>query len=128
MKMRVALLCGAVLLLSSGAQADEVDDLLAGRSIGSSQETSIAPAEEAASPSPAEAFDHSEIHKPATLENQPAWHAGVPAELPHGTVAAATDESASPLELSLVPEPSAIGLAGLALVYFLVFFRRRQLA
>ncbi len=52
-------------------------------------------------------------------EDEPAWRATADAGMGPDTVSAATTDTEAPL--SLVPEPSAIVLATLALLYFLVF-------
>jgi len=127
---RVVLLCGFLLAAAvAPAPADEVDDLLAGKAVVTHKNASPQNRPE-----------------PALLENQivaPAESAALADGLPWDATigpqphASLTDqsparsghrESAPSPAVNLVPEPSAMILATLALLYFLIFFRRRHLA
>jgi len=108
-------------LAAAPLRADVVDDLLAGKAV----DVSSIEAQEEPNPAPPasrivlsdearEVADHAE---PLTVK------------VPSATIAQeVTSErfmAGPPAPISLVPEPSAIALASLALGYFFVFFRRR---
>lgn len=63
----------------------------------------------------------------SALSDTAQWHSQH-TERGISTAAATVVDDNSPLAVSVVPEPSAIALAGLATVYFLIFCRRRQYA
>lgn len=133
MKFRgVALLCG-LLLVAAQAQADEVDDLLAGKPVvlTQDQETPVRPSE-------LPALEEPLVQQAAAVESLPlaeetAWDIATGPQ-PHASLSDNSPaprqkrESAPSVPVSMVPEPSAIALAVLALLYFLIFFRRRHLA
>ena len=110
------------ILSGSLATADQVDDLLAGKPVK---------IEDVASETDSSASVDDRIVVPVedkTLADE-SWEVAH-AEPSHTSL----NEAASPRPLqpigavpniSVVPEPSAIALAALALVYFLLFFRRR---
>ena len=121
---RVAFVCGFLLVAAAAqTQADEVDDLLSGKSFTLQEDTATPPSR----PIVAEP----EFGLAPLVEGQP-WAISV--EQPTGrhfsapTPAPQTERKPAPTAVSFVPEPSAIALAVLALMYFLVFFRRRHLA
>src|SRR4051812_13023420 len=116
-----ALSCAALIVLSLPRPAlglDEVDELLWAPAVPAALESTVS-------------FDVAQSAEPpagdasAQLAHSSDW-----AErdvLPAKTVLATRtdDESQSGFGVNLVPEPSAVALAALALVYFLVFGRRR---
>ena len=123
--------------LAQFAQADEVDQLIWGDTDAASS-----PAEPVivadASPRIDAANPNQATHDPQLAAAHYSWTTGVvPAmaadgdessDVPVAADDAAHGKSASPFAISFVPEPSAIALAGAALLYFLVFGRRRQWA
>ena len=127
---RVVLVCGFLLAAAAApAPADEVDDLLAGKSVAT--QPSASPANR---PEPLSLENR--IVTPldsAPLAEDVPWDASIGPQ-PRASL---TDDSPPPSRhrksapssaVNLVPEPSAIILATLALLYFLIFFRRRRLA
>ena len=128
MKVRcVALLCGALFVAAAAlAQADEVDDLLSGKAVATQQNTS--PVNQSAVPSLQD-----RMVEPGTFADEAAW-AVVIDDDPRGQLSGDSavrpgDRRTAPAAgVNLVPEPSAVALAALALLYFLIFFRRRHLA
>ena len=103
---------------------DEVDDLLAGKPVSGGKVD--AP--------PADAFDSSPLNDmiaspidSSTLTVEAGWDTLPKAEAGAEPKQPARDESMPTSDVSLVPEPSAIVLGVAAILYFLVFFRRRQL-
>ncbi len=129
---RTAIVIGTLLLaLNAGdtfSYADQVDDLLAGKPVTISTtaepQTGTSDAEVSVSTGDRPAVTPgtlSEDSWPVTLA-EPS-HVGIDddglaAKSSHGA-------TAPPGMISVVPEPSAIALAVGALVYFLIFFRRR---
>ncbi len=124
----VTLLCGVLMAaVAAPAQGDEVDDLFAGKPVKTGDAALPAQQVEALSledriVSPVDS---------ATLAEGAAWEPAFK-QAPKGTSSAdsATParESVPPSKVSLVPEPSAIALGVAAILYFLIFFRRRRLA
>jgi hypothetical protein len=123
-------LCSVVLLVgfavvAAPATGDEVDDLLAGKAGASGTKSSAELHWSALS-------NENALVPPLDVMPLPAkapWEGAVadPAE-PSVVPEAAPRDETPPSRVNLVPEPSAILLAVLALVYFLVFFRRRHFA
>jgi hypothetical protein len=131
---RGALLCGALLVGAARlVTADEVDDLLAGKPVRIDQAAAPAVAQPGPSPKdravvPLETF---------TLESPPPdeqtfWDPAIEGQLKpkfaHDGPPQHERKPAPSTNINLVPEPSAIALAVGALLYFLIFFRRRHLA
>jgi len=124
----VTLLFGVLIAVAArSAQGDEVDDLLADRPVVTQDLASPAqlfesPALEDRMVSPLES---------AALAEGAAWEAAIK-QAPNRKSSADSPkparESQSPSDVSLVPEPSAIALGVGAILYFLIFFRRRHLA
>ena len=122
------LCCGALFAASlfsvSFARADIVDDLLAGKSVDESR----AVAEQDADDAPSDVSDHTDrviiSEESRALEGGAELHVKLPSL---GIVehSSETYSSAPGGPMSMVPEPSAIILASLALAYFFVFFRHR---
>jgi hypothetical protein len=104
---------------ATSARADLVDDLLAGKPVSVS--ASEAPAEETASTEAARVVLSAE-HQAVADDEHP-----LQVKLPGAPVAEVTEtfKTGPATPVSLVPEPSAVGLASLALAYFFIFFRRR---
>jgi len=119
-RFHFALFCAALLIVgrSSHAQApDEVDRLLANESVA-------APLDVPSSESPA---DRSLIGREASDDAGRYWQPPVGASSDVARLPSAADQKPVATEgISLVPEPSAIALAALALIYFLIFGRRRN--
>lgn len=113
----------AVLFCTATAKADLVDDLLAGKPVNIPAETATAGAtpETRTSDAPSE---HVVVSEETPLKDSSALEVKLPTS---PILESSSDQVASmpPAPLSLVPEPSAIVLASLALAYFFVFFRRR---
>lgn len=119
----VSVLCGLwVLVATAAVQADEVDDLLAGKPVAIPQsdlssDPFAAPSLQERTVSPTLG---AEWH--ATIEQAPA-----PASRPVAGSTQPSREAVPAAGVNLVPEPSAIALGLAAILYFLVFFRRRHL-
>jgi len=129
MKPIYALLCVAFLVADRPLQSrgDELDDLLS--SEASELQIQSPPdavqaglAYEAQNGDALDYTDHSRWHSPVVMA--PVSRAAKSARPAKG----ATQKPAPPAGLNIVPEPSAIALGVLALLYFLVFGRRRRLA
>ncbi len=125
----LASLIGAVLAAAVGfsqARADKIDDLLAGRSI--SEDATLSADERVAEPlvphQSVVADDHHRLVEPTGLEMSNLSH-GTHEELHVVDESEHRQNSGPTTTFSVVPEPSAIALAALALVYFFIFFRRR---
>jgi hypothetical protein len=125
----VALLCGAIWAAAVlQGQADEVDDLLAGKPLATQDKDSQSRL--GVTPSLDERFSAPLEHVP--LAEGSAWDAtGTQPRTQFGEPS--SDQAQNPLpapsaSITMVPEPQAIALAALALLYFLIFFRRRHLA
>jgi hypothetical protein len=121
----VTLLCGLLWMAAiAQAQADEVDDLLAGKPVATD--------EPASQPGPAASLDErfSAPFEPAPLTPGTSWEVATTSRtrLSASTDAADQQPPAPSASVTMVPEPQAIALAALALLYFLIFFRRRHLA
>jgi hypothetical protein len=118
------------------AAADDIDDLLA-----SEPSPAVAPISESA-PATSTVFGQDLFGTPVTFEPssitgeldwQPAERVAQPSAHPQPGAPAAAHQAAAPTDpkaspapgINLVPEPSAIALAVLAMLYFLVFGRRR---
>jgi len=111
--------------------ADELDDLLYGEPSSAQQ-----PAQPiAVQPEGPHSLDL--ISNAASYSDQSRWRPVVNTPAPRVSVAKTTATPANPaanskstetLPPNPVPEPSAVILGGLALLYFLIFGRRRRLA
>ena len=122
------LLCAVLLVMSRPAlvSADELDDLL------SSEPSALPPAQgqsDVGSESSAD-FDLAD-HEATSYSDQSRWHSAIGPSTARSTKSkptldASAQKPSEPSGLSVVPEPSAVFLAALALLYFLVFGRRRQ--
>lgn len=110
----IALICGAT-VVSTDVRADVVDDLLAGKPVTIESEPAFAPAADAGVAVP----------EPAVAEQAP-WEVGIKHPPASELATSAYVPREEPETINLVPEPTAIGLAALALGYFLFFFRRRH--
>jgi hypothetical protein len=112
-----AVLVVASLALASGslAVADQVDDLLAGKPVKIE-----AAADDAAAPA-AEPIVVPVEKK--TLADE-SWEVAQSHSISESNPAL-DRQAPRPIATTVVPEPSAIALAALSLVYFLLFFRRR---
>jgi hypothetical protein len=128
-----ALICALAVVAARPAQSrgDELDDLLSSPPIASSHEPA-ASSNESGSDVTADAADHFDLSDSdaASYADQSRWHPVVGLSTHAATKGKSTSDgsaqkSPAPSNLSLVPEPSAVVLAGLALIYFLVFGRRR---
>jgi len=126
----IAILCGVCLIACRSAPlpADELDDLLAGKP---------APVDSVAAPLPADSqasYDLDVLDRESTsyvLENR--WHPVITPSVVRSAAESsissdAPPKQAAPQSASPVPEPSAVLLGGLALLYFLLFGRRRRIA
>jgi hypothetical protein len=137
--IRVVALTASVVFLSvilESVYADQVDDLLAGRPVKIAAQEPVA--DQSATNAPASTGDQTEPSdqhdavSPDSLSEKP-WEltlvapdqVGQVAVTPQAGNAANRPATAPPGAISLVPEPSTIALATAALVYFLIFFRRR---
>lgn len=115
-----------VLMTPAPAQADEVDDLLAGKPVVTG-EAAV----------PVQHFEAPSLQQPivsplqsATLADEADWDATIKQAPKRRTSADPPQparESVPPSDISLVPEPSAIALGVAAILYFLIFFRRRHI-
>lgn len=132
MKSFAIALCGSMLLVALGqAQggADELDDLLAGNTNVAQQESAAqselpAPASnDAVSPRDDVVSPREDVELDYT--NHAHWQPVVALPSSAESVSGQSRTAEAPSAFSAVPEPSAIALAMLALVYFLVFGRRR---
>ena len=131
-------LCLAVVSVNSKTvYADRVDDLLAGKPVVIEEQTVVGEGDESAVAETASSEDAATngaaVKRPlpkGTLSEK-SWevtlaepsHVGITPD--QATSAAKGRTAAPPGMISVVPEPSAIALAAAALVYFLLFFRRR---
>lgn len=116
-----ALALGTSLCLATSVRADTIDDLLAGKPVSVEIDTPSAAAPKSS------VEDRVVVSRPEAAGQQPApWEVGIthPPASELKSQRYVPDEEAQPI---MVPEPAAFGLAGLALVYFLIFFRRRHL-
>ncbi len=113
--------------LSVAARADDFDDLLASDPSAKSVDTSPT----AQDPFPT--FDDLGLEPPAGIRFGDRVETTLPAAARDDADQPAANqrqpdqvaEESAPLGIGLVPEPSAVALAALALLYFLVFGRRR---
>jgi hypothetical protein len=126
MKFRlVTLLCGLVWIAAAAqVQADEVDDLLAGKPLPGEEQVP-----EGLPSLPVLAEQFTPPLEPAPVAPGTSWE--VPAS--HGRLSEAAERAdrqpaapAPSASVTMVPEPQAIALAVLALLYFMIFFRRRH--
>jgi hypothetical protein len=120
-RFHFALLCAALPIVarSSHAQAlDEVDRLLANESVAAPLDV----------PTSESLADRSLIGREATHDGGRYWQppVGAAGDVARVSSGAADEKPAATEGISLVPEPSAIALAVLALIYFLIFGRRRN--
>jgi len=128
-RIGLVLFCGVLgcLLHSAPAQADAVDDLLNGPAIVSA-DTGDSALEERTGDKVA---SDSGIADDGLLSESRDWQSDlhksvVPHEPSHAANSESLDHSAAPaVSINMVPEPSAIALAGVALLYFMVFGRRQ---
>jgi hypothetical protein len=102
---------------SSLADADQVDDLLAGKPIKIEEVA----AEEAVAPAINERII---VPVEKTTLADERWEVAESHSV-SGSNPALDRSAPRPIATTVVPEPSAIALAALSLVYFLLFFRRR---
>lgn len=124
--------CCFALFSASFAAADAVDDLLAGKPVVISSTPGDAPVK-----SPAQEQTLKQLMDQQTGDEDSLSDGSFTLKLTEpsqvglevtGASAEAQPQTAtSTATLNLVPEPSAIILAVLSLVYFLIFFRRRYL-
>ena len=128
MKLIYALLCVACLVTVRPAisRADDLDDLL-------SSEPSALQVEQAPGAVQAGLAYDLENHDALDYRDHSRWQPPIAVPMTRTTKSAqpttgATEKPAPPAGLNVVPEPSAIALGVLALLYFLVFGRRRRLA
>lgn len=128
MKPIYALFCVAFLIADrpAPARADELDDLLS--SEPSALQVDLVP-------SSAQPGLEYELQNQEALDytDHSRWRSPISAPLTRAAKSAqpatgATQKPAPSTSLNVVPEPSAIALGVLALLYFLVFGRRRHLA
>jgi hypothetical protein len=134
-----ATILACVALVSFGGDsvhADQVDDLLAGKSIKLDAAVAREPATDQAAADVA-TKGHSNASGSTELPDVPRnrlsekpWELTLADPDQVGMAAAAGNDANRPsapptATISLVPEPSTIALAAAALVYFLIFFRRR---
>jgi hypothetical protein len=120
------LCCALTTFSGAAASADEVDDLLAGKPV------LVVPETRPAAPLPAPRFDPPSLsaEQAAAMHARAPWEVTIsnPAVEPHVSKPAtrrllpAREADA----ITMVPEPAAFALAAAALVYFLIFFRRRH--
>lgn len=134
MKVRcVALLCGALFVAAVAlAQADEVDELLSGKAAVTGEHAPAANQPAAPSLEPAIAVPVDPVDVGVAVDTAP-WNLTIDNDpqvpMSGDSTGREGDRRAAPSAgVSLVPEPSAVALAALALLYFLIFFRRRHLA
>jgi hypothetical protein len=125
MRFGVAFLLLSLTAFPAPVTADEVDDLLVSRKV----EHPKAPSEVLWSGPPVQEdaalpLQVLPLAEPAPWEGAVVANSAEPAVTPDSAPRDPTRDS----RVNLVPEPSAIALAVLALVYFLVFFRRRHFA
>jgi hypothetical protein len=125
MKSVATAVCLSVLMLALGqaaASADELDDLLSGSASG--VEVASEPADQ---PAVAETTSPDSPREEVDLDytNHARWQPIVALPNSADGVSAQPRTAEAPSAFSAVPEPSAIALALLAFVYFLVFGRRR---
>ena len=128
MKLTYALLCIACLVAVRPAtgRADELDELLSSEPSASQVESAPAAVQaglayDLENNDALDYSDHSRWQPPIVVPMTRTTKS------PQPTTGAA-EKPAPPAGLNVVPEPSAIALGVLALVYFLVFGRRRRLA
>lgn len=122
MKTFVTVICISQLLAVAG-RADDLDDLLGGRSTAD-----VSPVMESAS----SGISDAQLDKPSGYSDPHDLHTAITASVAENKVlhstSAAEHHGDDTESVSLVPEPSAVALAVGALVYFLLFGRRRSLA
>ena len=132
--IRVVALSASVVFLSVGFKsvyADQVDDLLAGRPVKIVAQEPVT--DQSATNAAASTGDQAEASVSRDSLSEKPWELTLAAPDQVGQVAvtpqvgndASRPAAAPPGAISLVPEPSTIALAAAALVYFLIFFRRR---
>jgi hypothetical protein len=121
----VALLgCGLIWAAGSVALGDPLEDLLDGRPLPEGQVESLEPAR------PVTSYQQ-EVTVPigdVPLAQQAAWETPIVQEQLAKRAGSPVSRAAAPASVSMVPEPSAIALAVLAMLYFVIFFRRRHYA
>ncbi len=126
-----ALLACAALPLA--VRADELDELLNSEPAATASDSPVAeerlPTFDDLTIEPRAAADSSfGAGVGSTLPETSVWQtAGASSGRPAADHAQPVAQESAPLGISLVPEPSAVALAALALLYFLVFGRRRTL-
>ncbi len=111
------------MLLAVAGKADDLDDLLGGRST-----VDISPVME----SSGAGISNTQLAKPSNYSDPHDLHAAIAASVAENKVLPPTStvnhQGEDTESMSLVPEPSAVALAVGALVYFLLFGRRRAMA
>lgn len=130
MKRFAIAFCGSMLLVAleqAKVSADELDELLAGTTNVAQQESSAQSEVPAAASNEAASNDAVSPREDVELDytNHAHWQPVVALPSSADSVSGQSRTSEAPSAFSVVPEPSAIALAMLALVYFLVFGRRR---
>ena len=127
-RVYVALFCAALMVAFRPAPSlgDELDDLLASEPVGAPSEvvSGDVGADEVVD------FDLTNSDTPGYTDPS-RWQPAIGVPTPRRAKSkspstSSTQKSVPPGDLNVVPEPSTIALAALALVYFLVFGRRRQ--
>jgi hypothetical protein len=122
-------LCAVALLVVQAvpACADELDELLASEPVvASAVDSAVQPT---ASDNEGLDFSHGDNLDYRDAARWQSTVAPVPVAKQRTPSTASTQKAAQPADdFSVVPEPSAIALAVIALAYFLVFGRRRRLA
>jgi hypothetical protein len=123
----VTLFSGLLMAVAAAPlHGDEVDDLFAGKPVITQDARSLV------QPFGSPTLDQGVVSplESAKLADETAWEASIK-QAPKTKSSAQSPkpvrESQAPSEVSLVPEPSAIALGVGAILYFLIFFRRRHL-
>ncbi len=133
--LRVTVCAGAIgfsLFSGTFAAADAVDDLLAGKPVIVAEEATASKSTALVNATSASEKMLARFAEERATDEDALSHDPLEVKLSQPTIegldVAGKDPSAAPMttaHLSLVPEPSAIALSALSLVYFLIFFRRR---
>jgi hypothetical protein len=130
----IAVFFAALLFASQAplAHADDVDELLSGTLVSASTAPEVASSASAVESAPV-AVEGATSSKDGKFTDPQPWRAV--ADAPGGSdgasipsAAIADQRPADSTDLTMVPEPSAVVLAVVALFYFLIFGRRRTLA
>lgn len=126
MKSFATAICCSLLLIALGqtqVSGDELDDLLSGNTDIVQQESGVQSELTANSGSTEANIPREDVDLDYT--NHARWQPVVALPSAADAVSGHSRTAEAPASFSAVPEPSAIALAMLALVYFLVFGRRR---